>query len=266
MTTKDTSAENFKSEVICTDFDDKQELAAIGSKKTRDGEDDEESPVDEGYQSSETDRTENSEDDFVSLFPDDEDRLDDPEPGHPDDLKNVQTGDRDSDDCGPKTCGDAQSERMDEPSFGVIHRSCEDEKCKNPGPTSKVFYCNKCLVTLCDMCWDEQAAHKKNKGHVRTSPEDQDIVNRIMHPQSANADSLHQANYGSKWFGVSIQHKKVTLNTTNRYRELSMDTHFQHEQYPALISFVGQTGAGKSTLISALVNVWPVLHLSTGIC
>ncbi|KAA8903651.1 hypothetical protein FN846DRAFT_779968 [Sphaerosporella brunnea] len=147
-----------------------------------------------------------------------------------------------------------------------IALSCQE--CPDDGPRDKgreavketskvdVFYCNQCDLTFCGTCWNKQAAHKKNKYHRQTDPKDQDTVNRIICPPSAKtADLQHQANYGSKWFGVSIRDNMVSLNTTSRYRELSMDMDMDSEQYPALISFVGITGAGKSTLINALVNV-----------
>jgi len=82
------------------------------------------------------------------------------------------------------------------------------------------------------------------------------ILQWILESRDASENGYpHLAGYGSKWFGVTMRHSGVSLDTTSRYRELSIDVNADHEQYPSLISFVGETGAGKSTMINALIKV-----------
>ncbi|KAF8241567.1 hypothetical protein K440DRAFT_569550 [Wilcoxina mikolae CBS 423.85] len=129
----------------------------------------------------------------------------------------------------------------------------------------KVSWCNRCDITLCNECWDKQAAHKgKHKRqsglggtHQKTDLRIRDILHSILHPVAENEqDGIHWRDYNSKWFGVSSEGEVASLSTTNRYRELTMDADCELSflRYPSLISFIGETGAGKSTLISALIK------------
>ncbi|KAA8902468.1 hypothetical protein FN846DRAFT_955469 [Sphaerosporella brunnea] len=134
---------------------------------------------------------------------------------------------------------------------------CED--CQSD--CDDVSWCNGCGMRLCAQCWSQQAPHKnKVPGHSKTSLTDMATLNGILNLTGGEAASEEylQAEFGSKWFGVTIQkgqRMQGFLTATNRYRELSMATGFPGEKYPALVSFVGETGAGKSTLIRALVQL-----------
>ncbi|KAF8243740.1 hypothetical protein K440DRAFT_663912 [Wilcoxina mikolae CBS 423.85] len=92
----------------------------------------------------------------------------------------------------------------------------------------------------------------KTQQHKKMSMHDRNLLLRII--GAPNDGSSHIKNSSSKWFGVSIKPAGVSLRTTSRYRELSMATDFDKQQYPCLISVVGETGSGKSTLIGALIK------------
>jgi hypothetical protein len=69
--------------------------------------------------------------------------------------------------------------------------------------------------------------------------------------------SLHRKDLWSTWFGVPYYQQQVKLFTYTRLQNL-LQRHGRLEesrnQYPSLVSFFGDTGGGKSTLIRALIR------------
>lgn len=137
--------------------------------------------------------------------------------------------------------------------------------CEGCASVNSLFWCHICDVTVCDECWPRQAAHNnarrlQTRGtHEQTELVLRDIIHWILRPNTErDTDGRHAMDYMTKWFGVTIQpgdDGDVSLQTTPRYRELSVGVGVEMNQFPSLISFVGETGAGKSTLISALMKV-----------
>ncbi|KAF8242916.1 hypothetical protein K440DRAFT_664454 [Wilcoxina mikolae CBS 423.85] len=138
-------------------------------------------------------------------------------------------------------------------------------ECEGCDTKEDLSWCHICDVTVCNDCWGRQAAHGSGRkqqtrgNHEQTELGLRDIINWILRPNNdKDTDGRHAMDYITKWFGVSIQpgdEGDVSLQTTPRYRELSVGGGVTQNQYPALISFVGETGAGKSTLISALMKI-----------
>jgi len=134
-----------------------------------------------------------------------------------------------------------------------------DEAPDCPGGNPEIFWCSSCKLSLCGKCWLAQTAHKKGRaGHEKISQQTLHMLQSIMNPTKSKPHD-HLAAYDSKWFGVNIDQEKndITLDITTRYRKLAMmNASFgQTSQFPALISFVGETGAGKSSLVNALIKV-----------
>ena len=138
-------------------------------------------------------------------------------------------------------------------------KTCDEapEYCNEEDP--EIFWCSSCKLSLCGKCWLAQTAHRKNRaGHEKISQQTLHMLQSIMNPTKGKPQD-HLAAYDSKWFGVNIDQEKndITLDITSRYRKLAMmNASFgQTSQCPALISFVGETGAGKSSLVNALIKV-----------
>ncbi|KAI3317161.1 hypothetical protein HD806DRAFT_515838 [Xylariaceae sp. AK1471] len=139
-----------------------------------------------------------------------------------------------------------------------------------------VWYCNICAINFCGLCWDLQIVHKKTrKGtHEKTSPDTAAKVQNVLCPPTDELvrDGLYRADAPTAWFGIERPDNSSPplfqdygrfadlMTATNPVRknpnfvedasELGRD-----RRTPSLVSFVGQTGAGKSTLIKLLIDM-----------
>ncbi|KAI5790575.1 hypothetical protein DFH27DRAFT_486168 [Peziza echinospora] len=119
-------------------------------------------------------------------------------------------------------------------------------------------------MRLCDACWPGSTPHRAKrsapaaKKHEKINLETLYMVQSLMGKEK-NLPSEHLRADRSRWFGISFndQEDAPVLDITDRYRKVALaNTDFRHrEAYPALVSFVGETGAGKSSLVAALVKV-----------
>ncbi|RPA85543.1 hypothetical protein BJ508DRAFT_411946 [Ascobolus immersus RN42] len=137
-------------------------------------------------------------------------------------------------------------------------------------------YCNACSCTFCDDCWPKQPPHKKNKRmqgggapHEKNDKRIADTINQILQPilTPEQLRQLHIQDRETKWFGITRHKRKdtgdpatqddpfVNFGTTKRLQQL-LDPicPSSSSKYPSIVSFVGETGAGKSTLIRALIE------------
>ncbi|KAK0670208.1 hypothetical protein QBC41DRAFT_97026 [Cercophora samala] len=131
---------------------------------------------------------------------------------------------------------------------------------------------------FCTDCWDKQWAHKKIEPQARmwrsrpvtAKPKQQvqhEKVNREIYYRFADIFDnttddderlkLHAWEAGAKWFGITRDSNtgQFRFGATPRFREIMMDGFKpgSQEQFPSLVSFIGQTGAGKSTMIRMLI-------------
>ncbi|CEF77784.1 unnamed protein product [Fusarium graminearum] len=126
-----------------------------------------------------------------------------------------------------------------------------------------------CNETQCDNCWSTQRKHKKpDPGHNKTSLEDaiivhstlnvrldeygllKDQIERLRTPEPRRLDRI-----ASEWFGVKPKNDDGEfLLTEGLAYDLIMDPVWTSASsiYPGLVSFIGATGSGKSSLISLL--------------
>ncbi|RMY73507.1 hypothetical protein D0863_03837 [Hortaea werneckii] len=141
---------------------------------------------------------------------------------------------------------------------------CEDDRCG--GPALPIWHCVDCDSSYCSDCWPRQGPHKpKKKGrdnipHQKTNPFVVKRLKATLNPtrKASEIHKLHEDDSNTKWFGVSRDaNGRPNLDDFGRYANL-MSTISPIEtmgsRYPQLVSFIGVTNAGKSTLIKLLVN------------
>ncbi|TGJ87061.1 hypothetical protein E0Z10_g1710 [Xylaria hypoxylon] len=126
-------------------------------------------------------------------------------------------------------------------------------------------------VLSCEVkCWEKRRAHRDGKQlgpggipHEQVSP---NVVERVdacvAGPENEVEErEQHENDQDTTWFGLDRDlGGDPVLSEYRRYAAIMMANaaEISTVQYPALVSFVGQTNAGKSTLIRLLIN--PVQH------
>lgn len=134
---------------------------------------------------------------------------------------------------------------------------CEEEK-------SPIWNCAYCSANLCDICWDKQLPHKPGKlvdglPHEKADPNVVERLKSILTPSKEQCEQqmLHIEDEDTTWFGMARNSQnQPVFQDYGRYPAMMADTNTgDHKlRYPQLVSFIGQTGAGKSTLIKMLID------------
>ena len=151
------------------------------------------------------------------------------------------------------------------------------QACQNKGPSR--YFCNVCSVVYCELCWSAQMVHKINAlalgsiPHEKTEHDVAKKVKEVLTPQLTERDreKLHNDDIDTTWFGVAREENELPLFrdygryasliaetrllTSNSASAVSIEQPTTESLYPSLVSFVGQTGAGKSTLIKLLIDL-----------
>ncbi|CAO2647539.1 Nn.00g084610.m01.CDS01 [Neocucurbitaria sp. VM-36] len=137
--------------------------------------------------------------------------------------------------------------------------------------TSPIWNCSYCGMDFCDPCWGQQGPHKPGRKGPDGLPHekaDPTIVRRlkdILTPPTDHSEqrTLHIEDEDTTWFGLAKDNQgRSTFEDYGRYSAIMADSNTgEHEsRYPQLVSFIGQTGAGKSTLIKMLIDQQEYLH------
>ncbi|KAI9701837.1 MAG: hypothetical protein M1836_001181 [Candelina mexicana] len=145
---------------------------------------------------------------------------------------------------------------------GHSQRICDD--CDTFGQYR--FWCNLCCLNLCSKCWDRTAAHRlgrlgpDNIPHEKTDHELAEKIKAVLEPNTTEAqqEALHKKDENTTWFGVVRDPMdEPVFQDYGRYANIMAEgsSGVRSSRYPSLVSFVGQTGAGKSTLIKALIEL-----------
>lgn len=134
-------------------------------------------------------------------------------------------------------------------------------------------YCNVCDCTYCSDCWKMQLPHRNNRKafgaipHERTRWHVANKIRGVLAPEMTEEarQRLHRKDMGTTWFGVFREAEDQPMfRDYGRYESLMAATsQYQPDllssntgvRYPSLVSFVGQTGAGKSSLIKLIIDL-----------
>ncbi|KAI0484539.1 acyl transferase/acyl hydrolase/lysophospholipase [Xylariaceae sp. FL0804] len=146
--------------------------------------------------------------------------------------------------------------------------------CEDQG--NEVWFCNVCTIIFCQRCWDAQALHRLSRPgpkHEKTSPEVAAKVQNVLSPpvDERVRERLYRSDAPTAWFGVDRPDDlgPPVFQDYGRFTDLMIATDpvrsrpsfFEQwadvgrdRRTPSLVSFVGQTGAGKSTLVKLLID------------
>ncbi|TIA13191.1 hypothetical protein D6C80_06414 [Aureobasidium pullulans] len=149
------------------------------------------------------------------------------------------------------------------------HEYCDD--CETFGPNRS--YCNVCTLSMCENCWKRQLTHKNNASqydipHEKTPRSLARKTQAVFHPDidEDERQKLHCKDVLTSWFGVHREDSaRPLLRDYGRFEGLMASTRKLAEEnhsyldpsarYPSFVSFVGQTGAGKSSLIKLIIDL-----------
>jgi hypothetical protein len=130
-----------------------------------------------------------------------------------------------------------------------------------------VSYCPACSFHFCRNHWDDLPLHHGQRlvngvPHEKTDPLVAKKIKSIIEPSISEEEQtqLHRADDDTTWFGVlpdSTDTSQRLFHDFGRYEEFLSQSLFspKSDQFPSLISFVGPTGAGKSTIVKGLVKL-----------
>jgi flagellar biosynthesis GTPase FlhF len=139
------------------------------------------------------------------------------------------------------------------------------DQCMSEQPC--VAYCPACSFNFCRDHWDGQILHKDQRlvngvPHEKTDPHLAQRIKSIIEPSvtEEHQDQLHKKDDDATLFGVLPKPNTVgqlLFHDFGRYEEFLSQSMYTPKsgQFPSLISFVGPTGAGKSTIVKALVKL-----------
>lgn len=153
-----------------------------------------------------------------------------------------------------------------------VSPQCEICEAEPDTQTLMINWCSACSTFYCETCWDAQPLHKltnrKSAKHEKTELELANLILSILNPESDEAKQaeLHEKNQTSKWFGVMREDgsNRSHFHDFRRFPRLAGGSETDPgDLFPCLISFVGDTGAGKSTMINGLLKVClPLAYLA----
>ncbi|KAF1965009.1 FabD/lysophospholipase-like protein [Bimuria novae-zelandiae CBS 107.79] len=141
-----------------------------------------------------------------------------------------------------------------------LPQRCEETHCNLVAE----WYCVDCAIYFCDNCWTWFPAHaagrtgRDKKPHEKTQYRTFKRLDAILDPSYApgTLEELRRQDLDSTWFGIRRDDQGHMLVDYDAYSTLMGGVYGRSgPTFPQLVSFVGQTNAGKSTLIKMLIQL-----------
>ncbi len=150
-------------------------------------------------------------------------------------------------------------------SSSLRHGAQRCRSCRSVSTANDLWICVQCRGTFCNTCWDEQSAHRDPEedaydisfetggfgAHEKVSREVYHRLTPIFAPLSDDERAgAHEKESQAKWFGVCRgEGNYLYLGDTDRLTSVINDSWTKEfpDQFPSIVSFVGQTGKSYST-------------------
>jgi len=126
-------------------------------------------------------------------------------------------------------------------------------------------------MTYCEACWNKVGPHRTGKlgpGGIPHEKTDQSVADKLRAtlescPDDLEQEELFRNDEHTAWFGVIKDESGDSIfYDYGRYADImteiskSRSPRERHSsRFPGLVSFVGETGAGKSTLVKVLIQL-----------
>jgi hypothetical protein len=150
---------------------------------------------------------------------------------------------------------------LNEPRPYYCDRYCSDESCDHSYDCTNEDHAT---------CWDSHFPLKLAKQHKKIDVFSNLYVNYVTYSESIPEQQvlLHERDRIAKWFIVQLgsgPQATPSICISNRFRQLCpLGNRSNSKQYPSFVSFIGDTGVGKSTLIRAMILMGRVDALGLG--
>ncbi|KAF2689243.1 hypothetical protein K458DRAFT_357870 [Lentithecium fluviatile CBS 122367] len=152
----------------------------------------------------------------------------------------------------------------------MTSQSCGRQGCD--ARNDPVWYCVDCSCWRCDDCWGNYPNHasgdvgRDGLEHEKTRYEVYRDLQRILAPHATlhtqealqAIEELHTQDLDSTWFGIRRDSNARPLLADYDIYSALMGHPLSNgrTRFPQLASFIGQTNAGKSTLIKMLIDIY----------
>ena len=164
--------------------------------------------------------------------------------------------------CGPNWNADPGENDANEEDVRLICVTCEVPECT----------LNPCKVRGHETCWDLHlpSSSRLAKRHKMLIPAEKIIIAAVKSPNDVRGDGLLELDGNTQWFNIkqdpptysrypstSDGQNIPVLQVYDRFRQLCNKSQTASmgatNQYPSIVSFIGDTGTGKSSLVRAMM-------------